>query len=345
MLTNAANLLSNYGEAFCQSLAGAPLDRFVSEQVLKAFEPASLELSFEVAQNIERQRSELDALWQKRLERARYESERAARQYHLVEPENRLVARQLERDWEEKLTQAEQLREEYDRFLREQPRLLTVEEREAIRRLAADIPALWESPKTTAQERKEIIREVIERIVVDVVGQSERVKIRIEWAGGMETHHEIVRPVARFEQLSYWPQLAERIRELASENLNAQQIAERLNREGWRPPKRREQFGKVGVQALMNRLGLTEKRSRSLSRAGLRDGEWWLSSLARELDMPVVTLYTWLRRGWIKGRRTKQGRWAVWADPGELDRLRELRKVPRGHHSRRRWTEAQNSKA
>src|SRR5262249_14931699 len=191
----------------CQSLSGAPLDAFVSQQALKALEPASLELSLETAATVERQRQELDQLWKKRLERAQYETERAARQYGRVEPENRLVARQLEREWEEKLREKRALEEEHERLLRNQPHLLKEEERAEIRRLAADIPALWNSPHTTLVDQKEILRQVLDRVVVDVIDGSERVQLHVRWAGGAETHHETVRPVARLEQLSYWPQL------------------------------------------------------------------------------------------------------------------------------------------
>ncbi|MDQ2743942.1 MAG: hypothetical protein M3Z66_16825 [Chloroflexota bacterium] len=98
-----------------------------------------------------------------RQERAAYDVARAARQYHEVEPENRLVARTLERDWEEQLVAQQQLDEEYHPVIRRQPRLLTVHERDTIRRLAADIPALWTAPPTTVADRKEIIRQVVER--------------------------------------------------------------------------------------------------------------------------------------------------------------------------------------
>src|SRR6185312_584988 len=109
-----------------------------------------------------------------------YEAARAERQYQAVEPENRLVARTLERAWEEKLAAQQRLEEEYHRFVRQQPRGLTAQERAAIRRLAADIPALWTAASTTAAERKEIIRQVVERVVVEAQGASERVRVRLE---------------------------------------------------------------------------------------------------------------------------------------------------------------------
>lgn len=332
--------LANYGEDVCQSLAGHCLDSFVAEHVLKALEPASLELSLEVALNIEMERGELNKLWENRLERAQYETDRAARQYNRVEPENRLVARQLEQEWEERLRQQESLGEEYDRFLKTQPRLLNAQERESIRRLAIDIPGLWNSSETTPQDRKEIVRQVIDRVVIDVIGESERVGIRIEWAGGNATEHEITRPVARLEQLSYWPQLKARLAELAGKGLLAPEIAARLNAEGWRPPKRRKDFGASQVQTLILRLGLSKHRARPTSYRRLGKDEWWLSDLAKELDMPPVTLYSWIRRGWVKGHRAADQRyWILRADTSELERLQRLGRVPHGHHTRKRWIE------
>jgi transposase len=107
-------------------------------------------------------------LWQQRLERARYEADRAGRAYRLVEPENRLVARQLEREWEEKLAAHERLELDHRRAPETQPRTLSAAQDAAIRHLAADIPALWQAGTTTPAERKEIIRQLVHRVVVAV---------------------------------------------------------------------------------------------------------------------------------------------------------------------------------
>src|SRR5436309_14028643 len=115
--------------------------------------------------------------------------------YDPVEPEHRLVARTLERAWEEKLASQQQLEEEYHRVVQRQPRLLSESEREAIRRLATDIPTLWSASTTTAADRKEIIRQVVERVIVDVQGSSERVKVCIEWIGGGHTEGVVIRPI------------------------------------------------------------------------------------------------------------------------------------------------------
>jgi hypothetical protein len=184
----------------------------------------------------------LAKVWSQRLERAAYEADRAARQYRLVEPENRLVARQLEREWEEKLVAQQGLQDERRRFEQAQPRILSAAEQAAIRRLATDIPALWSAPTTTDADRKEIIRQVVERVVVDGTGGDERIMARIEWVGGAQTVGDLTRPVGRWDQLSFYADLAERVRSLAAAGLSYAVIAERLNTEGFHPPKWHKQF-------------------------------------------------------------------------------------------------------
>jgi hypothetical protein len=338
-------LQCDYGEALCQSLAGLPVDELVAQRVLEALQPAALEVSLEAARHVEQERAQLDAWWQQRLERMRYESARAARQYRLVEPENRLVARQLEREWEEKLAEQRRLEDDYDRFAQQQPRLLSEAERGAIRQLAADLPALWHDPQTTPAERKEILRQVIEQIRLEVLGDSERVHLEVHWAGGRRSQWETTRPVARLEQLSYYPQLCDRLRQLAAQDLDPGQMAQQLNHEGWRPPKRRRQFAHQGIAQLLRRLNLRPQRSRRPEQPLLGQHEWWLPDLARALDMPPVTLYNWLCRGWVKGYRHAQGfdRWVLWADETEIARLRQRRAQPPGHPNHLHWIEKANN--
>lgn len=331
----------DYGGDSCQGLAGPPLDTFVAERVLEALQPAALALSLEAAHYVEQERAQLDALWQKRLERATFEVHRAARQYHLVEPENRLVARQLEREWEDKLAEQKRLAVEYDRQQQQQPRLLSERERQAIQHLAEDIPALWHDPHTTAPERKEIVRQVIEQIRVEVIEDTERIRVEIAWAGGHQSQGETTRPVARLEQLSYYPALCQRLEQLAEENLDVGQVTQHLNHEGWRPPKRRAQFNRQMVADLMRRLGLRHKHARKRDQRRLDPHQWWLPDLARELDMPDVTLYNWVRHGWVKGQKQTAGdtRWILWADAPTLESLRKRRREPVGGKNHRHWME------
>jgi len=214
----------DYGGDYCQYLPGEPIDAFVTQWVLKALEPAALTLSLEATARREHERQELDWLWQQRLERAAYESERAARPSRLVEPEQRLVARQLAKDWEDKLTVQRPLQEAYQRFVHTQSHVLSQAEREVITQLAQHIPALWYAPTTTVADRKEMIRQIIQRVIVMAEGQSERLHLTIEWVGGGTTAGITTRPVRRTEHLSYYPLLCERIQTLADEGCSTVKI-------------------------------------------------------------------------------------------------------------------------
>lgn len=333
---------TDYGEEICQHFTGVNLDRLISEQVLKTLTPARLELSLAAAEQVEEERRQLHRVWEQRQERARYEAERAARQYQAVEPENRLVARQLEREWEEKLAAQKQLEEEYHRVISRQPRRLSVQEQDTIRHLAQDIPHLWADAKTTNAERKRILRQLIEHIEVQVRGDTEIVDIQVHWVGGVQTQGVCIRPVAKLEQLSYYERLCERARVLAGQGLKAGAIAAQLNAEGFKPPKRRQTFGRQGIRDLLQRLGLSRQISHTSQSLPRNQHEWELASLAWELGMPAVTLYRWLRLGWVRSRRTSQGRWLLWADESELERLRQLRQQPPGFNARRRWLEKKN---
>ena len=328
----------DHGGKICQHLSGACLDKSIVEQVLQALEPAALELSLAAAMHLEQDRLELDKLWQQRLERAQFEADRARRHYHLVEPENRLVARQLAQEWETKLQAQQQLQEEYDRFCLEQPQQLSPKQQQQIRRLAQDLPALWSAPTTTQAQRKEIIRQVIDKIIVTVEGTSEQVQISIEWSGGFSCQSQIIRPVAKWNQLSYYPQLCERLKQLVKANLTTDEIIDCLHQEGFRPPKRRQTFNREIVRTLIRHLGLgpcpLPKAKESLS-----EHEWWLPELASTLKMPSVTLYNWVRRGWVKARQHSipPKHWIIWADEAELERLKTHRQRPISEILQQRW--------
>jgi hypothetical protein len=238
----------------CVGLGAAALDELVSQQILRALEPAALDLSLQALANVQQERQRLHQHWQQRLERAAYEAQRAERQYHAVEPENRLVARTLEQRWEQALRNQQALQEDYDRFWQEQPQLLTEDETARIMALASDIPALWHAPETSAAERKEIARLLIDRVVVQVPADSEQTEVAISWRGGLTTQHTIVRTVARYESLRDYPQLLARVQQLRAEGLTIKQVARQLNQEGYRTPRSRKGYTSTSVRKLLSRL-------------------------------------------------------------------------------------------
>jgi DNA invertase Pin-like site-specific DNA recombinase len=152
---------TEYGGPRCRGVTAAYPDRLIEGLVLRAVEPAALELSFRAAERAEQDRERLHAHWRQRLERADYEARRARRQYDAADPENRLVARELERQWEQHLAERQRLAEDYARFQAEQPRHLTAADRERIRGLACDLPALWQAGTTTGADRRAVARLLI----------------------------------------------------------------------------------------------------------------------------------------------------------------------------------------
>lgn len=277
---SCARGVTNYAEPICQSLSGQRLDDFIDCQVLAVLQPAVLELHLAAAADLRQERQRLHLHWQQQLERARYESERTARQYQAVEPENRLVARELERRWDEALQQQHRVEEDYERFRHAQPNEVSPQEQQRIRSLANSIPVLWMAESTTAADRQRIIRFLIERIVVDVQGSSERVAVTIHWAGGSSSNHELVRAVQRYDQMADYPRLCARIQELRGQGVSMASVARHLNDEGFRPPKRATQFSKDMVAGFLAKGGRSGPRPRALNAGGLlRTGEWLLSDL------------------------------------------------------------------
>jgi DNA invertase Pin-like site-specific DNA recombinase len=335
---SCSRMASDYAEPLCQSLVGDPLDALIANQVLEALKPEALEISLQVAEDIERERKDLLAHWDKQLERAHYEVERAYRQYNIAEPENRLVVRTLEKKWEEALLAEEKLKQEYAEFITKQPGILSAKEREEIRQVALDIPSLWSTSTTTQQERKEIIRLLIERVIIKVEDKTEKVFIEIHWAGGHITYHHLTRPVAKLEQLSYYEDLKNRAEQLRINNKSLEQIASILNQEGWKPAKK-EHFNKGMVGVLLARRGLNSNRKTRSSQINKMPNEWTIWELSQKTSIPEPTLYSWMRKGILNARRCEtshQGVWLILADKEEIMRLQELRNQPREwiYHSR-----------
>jgi hypothetical protein len=329
---SCARAMIDYGEPACQSLSGEFLDDFVAQQVMKVLTPASVDLSLAAEADLRAERVRLDGHWKRRLERAEYEADRAARQYGVVEPENRLVGRELERRWEDSLRQKQQLEEEYDRFRRQQPAELTPGERKAVRRLSQDVPQLWNAVGTSAEDRQEIVRLLLDRVVVDVEGDSEQVDVTLYWAGGFASHYRLVRPVARYEQLSNYAALIERIETLHREGCSLSATAEHLNQEGFYPPKRTDHFTSQMIGRLLRDRRPAVRRPRAMSDPTLlEEHEHWLPDLARQLGVPVATMHKWQRLGWVQSRKVDVagGRWALWADDDELKRMRRIRRYKR----------------
>lgn len=327
-----ARAAQNLGEPLCQGIVGRDLDQLVTERLLEILQPASLELCLTATADLEQERQRLDQQWQQRRERAAHQVDRAARQFHAVEPENRLVARTLERNWEAALREQEQVGREYEDHLRMQPLTLNAAQRELIRQLAQDIPALWISPTTTPQDRQQIVRMLVQRIDLNIAGDTEQTELTMTWAGGFTSHHRLNRTVISYSQRSDLDQLIARVVQLRQTGLTLKQVAQQLNHARIASLRGRP-FTNTMLSRLLVQRGLYlpygRKRPESVV---LNPHEWWLPDLADRLQMPRTTLNHWHDLGWIQGRKLagRRGRLILWADDAELERLQRLRQTRRG---------------
>ena len=181
-----------------------------------------------------------------------------------------------------------------------------------VRRLAEDIPALWSTSSTTATDRQAIARLMLERVVITLRGATEHADLTCHWAGGVVTQHALIRPVRRFEQLEQFDDLLARIVALRQQDATAQDIADRLNAEGWKPPKRLA-FNAPMIRRLLQRCGLGTRRpiwSGNVPRAS--EDEITIQELAEHLGAHRQTVYGWLRRGTLKGRLAQVGTQRIW---------------------------------
>jgi DNA invertase Pin-like site-specific DNA recombinase len=309
-------------ELICSGLSAEPLDDLVGAQVLRALAPASLELSLKAQGDLRRERARLENHWRQKLQRARYDAELAERRYRAVDPDNRLVAATLERQWEDGLRQERQLTEDYERWCRQTLPPLSAADEARITALAADIPALWQAPTTTNADRQAILRCLVERVVVQVERDSERGEVTIHWAGGYESRHAFARSVSRYQQRSDFDQIMGRVVALHAAGKTAAAIAAVLNAEGYRPLRYGSTFNRKVVRDLLLLRGLTDERHDT---SLLGRHEWHVGTLAGKLKMARKRLWDWARRGWIHSRRTAvQNVVILWADDDEIRRLRTL---------------------
>lgn len=322
----------DYGEDGCQSFKGNVLDELISQQILEVVKPSAIELSLAVYDNFVAEKQRLLKNWDQRKERSQYDVDKAGSHYYSVDPKNRLVARELESRWNQALLEQQRINDDYEKYLASIRKDLSEEEVKTIKSLSAKVPILWRADSTSPADRKEVVRLLVNKVVAKVIDDSEIVEIKICWMGDHFTSHEIVRPVARYQQMRDFEKLLSRIVTLYESGKTTAEIAEILNSDGWRPPKRAKAFNRGIVASILSRKKQVCLRPKSKDgQPLLKKDEWWLDDIARKLAMPMPTVYRWLQRGWVHYRQLsgRQGRIIVWASQEELCRLQKLRHEPR----------------
>jgi len=252
----------DHGAPACQSLAGKPLEQLVAEHILQVVTPASLELSVQATAECDRERAALDKQWRMRLERARQTTTRVYRQYDAVEPDNRLVARTLERQWEEALLAERALEEDYVRFQQNQPQRLTMAERAEIEVLAHDLPRVWYSPQTGVAEKRQIVRLLLERVAVWAPASSQELTVHLHWSLGTVTEHRVKRSVRSWDQLASAAAVHQLLQAGQAAGWPSRRMAAELNAAGYQTP-RGKLFTAESVRQLLVRGGPRRAAGRS----------------------------------------------------------------------------------
>jgi hypothetical protein len=218
----------------------------VTQQFLEAIQPAHLEVSLATLDQLEARARQVERQWQLRLERAQDEADAARRRFFAVEPENRLVARSLEHDWNEKLAEVERLGRAA--ATRPQPVLggIGPEQRARIVALAQDLPAVWAAPTTTNTERTQLLRCLIKDVTL--TKRQTTFHLAIRWQTEAWTTLELARPARPCNARRTAPAIIERIRALAPTHTD-RQIAARLNQDG-AIPAQGDQFSASKVKRL-----------------------------------------------------------------------------------------------
>jgi DNA invertase Pin-like site-specific DNA recombinase len=290
---------SNPEAAPCISFCALRVDQAVGAEIVRLLQPLGVEAAIRVITDGEHQAGEKQRQIELVLEQARYEAARARRQYDAVDPDNRLVAGELERRWNAALAAVDQLEKELEALVRQRPAVLGAEERQRLLRMGADLEAAWHHPAATAVTRKRIIRAVLREVVAHA--EDDQIRLLLHWQGGDHTHLTVRKNRRGQTRWAVEPETTDLIRACAR-LMPDKAIAGMLNRTGKRT-------GRLN--------GWTQSRVRGFRNthciAVYVDGEWaergeiTLTEAAKMLDLSPLTVLRWIRAGIIPAEQYCKG--------------------------------------
>lgn len=324
---------SDFAAPTCQFLRGDGIDAAVAQAFLEALQPAQLEVSLSALQQMEAQARQVEHQWQLRLERARYEADLTRRRFLSVDPENRLVARSLERDWNEKLSAVERLEREQASLPQQKSLVIGEAERQRILALSHDLPAVWNAPTTTHSERKQLLRLLVKDVTL--TRRAKTIAIAIRWQTEACTVLEVERPPLSCDVRRTSATVIARIRELASDHTDAQ-IALVLTAEGLAPGLK-GRFTKGKVQWIRYAYAISSgcpDNPMTCFNGQRGDGRYSTRATAQLLNVNISTISDWCEQGRLDSvRSTPRGpRW-VHLTPETIAALRKperKRRAPQG---------------
>jgi DNA invertase Pin-like site-specific DNA recombinase len=298
----AGRELVNGRGVHCLSVGGVQIDQAVAEAFLAALTPAGIQAAVAAAEQLEADHDAALGQWRLEVDRARYEAGLAERRYLAVDPDNRLVTRGLERDWEAKLAAVAAVEAELASRQQRRPKALTPAERAAISALGSDVGLVWQAPTTTDRDRKELLRALLEEVIVTVDRDAAHAELVLRWRGGATGDLTVDLPRSHPPKIRTDENTVALIRRLATHYPDAT-IAGILNRQG-RHSARGLRFTATIVQGLRHHWGI------GCYQPPATPPEVELATIteaARILGVVPSTVHRWLADGFIAGDQPTPG--------------------------------------
>ena len=287
---------------YCLNVGGLQIDVAAAEAFLHAVEPAGIEAAVRAAEHLEADHDAALTQWRLTVERAQYASQRAARRYRAVDPENRLVARGLEVQWEQQLRELDDAQKELARREQQRPRALSAHERRSLLELGKDLQRLWHAPPLTVRDKKQLLRTLLEEVSITVYREQYRAHLALRWRGGKLTERDVALPRSRPATIRTDEDTIDLVRRLAQHYPDAT-IAGILNTQGRRTAR--------GLRFNQNLVGNLRRHWKiaCFEQPALRpDGELLsIRQAARQLGTAPSTLHRWVNDGFIAGEQTTPG--------------------------------------
>jgi hypothetical protein len=320
-------LRQQYRVPVCQNLPADPVDAAVVGAFFEALSPVELDLYSEAIAARKKVREEAKHARHQQLERLRYQASLARRRFERVDPDNRLVAAELERRWEEALRELKEAEESYDAQNYEEggsiiAKELTEELKATFTAIGKKLPEIWEKQLLSQQQRKALLRCLIEKVVVHRVAP-DLLRTRIVWKGGQSTTFEVPTTVGSFAALSDAEEMERLAHQLFSEGKSDQQIAERLTELGYHSPHRMHVLPST-IRTIRLRRRLFRERHQSHPRNV--DGHLTVSQLARKLDVANHWVYDRIYNGTVQiAKDTATGLYLFPDETATIEKFRDLK--------------------
>lgn len=309
----------------CSTVRGSVLDFAVITHVLAQVSVDQFEVALRAVQTLDQEREAQIKSYRLRLDRAKYEAGLAERQFELVDPENRLVARTLEQRWNERLGDVEAANKEYQAFQRHQAQTLPAVTREQVLAVAEDLPRLWGAPTTSFKDKKRLLRLLLSDVTVTGVPHSRMLSLGVRWTGG---RHELIaarRPPRASDARRCPPETRDAVAALAPDHSNAQ-IADLLNARKMTAPSGNP-FTHKSIAWIRRRYGLPKAspaaRATPAPRPEPADGAFSVAQAARHFGVSHHVIYYWIERGYLQATKLDRGwPWRLRLDAADEQTLR-----------------------